>query len=109
MGQATKLVYFTSGWLLRFLRGSKDMRLGASVVRFVMPDELHERSVDTYLRLVAVGRLLVDARLVTVILASATLEQEHYCRALSNYAGSYNERHLDCERCTFSSAGIFAR
>lgn len=75
----TRLVYATTGIVMRMLEGSNDLR---EVTHLVL-DEVHERSIDSDFLLIVLKRLLETRRDLRVVLMSATVDAERF----SNYLG----------------------
>lgn len=84
VGPKTRLVYMTTGVLLRRL--SSDRALQS--VTHVFIDEVHERSADVDLLVVLLKRILSAGSKLKVILMSATLETEK----LKSYFGSIDRQ-----------------
>ncbi|RCI08563.1 hypothetical protein L249_4778 [Ophiocordyceps polyrhachis-furcata BCC 54312] len=75
----TRLVYATTGIVMRMLEGSNDLR---EVTHLVL-DEVHERSIDSDFLLIVLKRLLTQRKDLKVVLMSATVDAEHF----SGYLG----------------------
>ncbi|KAI5860812.1 P-loop containing nucleoside triphosphate hydrolase protein [Durotheca rogersii] len=75
----TRLVYATTGIVMRMLEGSNDLR---EITHLVL-DEVHERSIDSDFLLIVLKKLLVRRKDLKVILMSATVDAERF----SNYLG----------------------
>ncbi|KAH7324481.1 putative ATP dependent RNA helicase [Stachybotrys elegans] len=75
----TRLVYATTGIVMRMLEGSNDLR---EVTHLVL-DEVHERSIDSDFLLIVLKRLLTNRKDLKVVLMSATVDAERF----SNYLG----------------------
>lgn len=75
----TRLVYATTGIVMRMLEGSNDLR---EVTHLVL-DEVHERSIDSDFLLIVLKRLLVQRKDLKVVLMSATVDAERF----SSYLG----------------------
>lgn len=75
----TRLVYATTGIVMRMLEGSNELR---EITHLVL-DEVHERSIDSDFLLIVLKKLLVRRKDLKVILMSATVDAERF----SNYLG----------------------
>ncbi|RDA90510.1 hypothetical protein CP533_0837 [Ophiocordyceps camponoti-saundersi (nom. inval.)] len=75
----TRLVYATTGIVMRMLEGSNDLR---EVTHLVL-DEVHERTIDSDFLLIVLKRLLTQRKDLKVVLMSATVDAEHF----SSYLG----------------------
>lgn len=75
----TRLVYATTGIVMRMLEGSKDLQ---EVTHLVL-DEVHERSIDSDFLLIVLKRLMKQRHDIKVVLMSATVDAERF----SNYLG----------------------
>lgn len=75
----TRLVYATTGIVMRMLEGSKDLQ---EVTHLVL-DEVHERSIDSDFLLIVLKRLMKQRHDLKVVLMSATVDAERF----SNYLG----------------------
>ncbi|KAG6039358.1 hypothetical protein E4U41_002830 [Claviceps citrina] len=75
----TRLVFATTGIVMRMLEGSNDLR---EVTHLVL-DEVHERSIDSDFLLIVLKKLLVRRKDLKVVLMSATVDAERF----SNYFG----------------------
>ncbi|KAL2265029.1 hypothetical protein VTJ83DRAFT_7539 [Remersonia thermophila] len=75
----TRLVYATTGIVMRMLEGSNDL---ADITHLVL-DEVHERSIDSDFLLIVLKKLLVKRKDLKVVLMSATVDAERF----SNYLG----------------------
>ncbi|KAH6842284.1 P-loop containing nucleoside triphosphate hydrolase protein [Chaetomium sp. MPI-CAGE-AT-0009] len=73
----TRLVYATTGIVMRMLEGSNDL---ADITHLVL-DEVHERSIDSDFLLIVLKKLLVRRKDLKVVLMSATVDAERF----SNY------------------------
>lgn len=78
IGREAKLVYATSGILLRMLEGTS-----VNDVTHIVLDEVHERSIESDFLLIILKTLLQHRKDLKVILMSATLDAER----LSAYCG----------------------
>ncbi|KAG5986184.1 hypothetical protein E4U43_005622 [Claviceps pusilla] len=75
----TRLVFATTGIVMRMLEGSNDLR---EVTHLVL-DEVHERSIDSDFLLIVLKKLLIRRKDLKVVLMSATVDAERF----SNYLG----------------------
>ncbi|KAI0880682.1 P-loop containing nucleoside triphosphate hydrolase protein [Annulohypoxylon maeteangense] len=75
----TRLVYATTGIVMRMLEGSNELR---EITHLVL-DEVHERSIDSDFLLIVLKKLLLRRKDLKVILMSATVDAERF----SNYLG----------------------
>ncbi|KAJ0167273.1 putative helicase C15C4.05 [Colletotrichum tanaceti] len=75
----TRLVFATTGIVMRMLEGSNDLR---EVTHLVL-DEVHERSIDSDFLLIILKKLLLRRQDLKVVLMSATVDAERF----SNYLG----------------------
>ena len=75
----TRLVYATTGIVMRMLEGSDDLE---DITHLVL-DEVHERSIDSDFLLIVLRKLLKRRLDLKVILMSATVNAERF----SNYLG----------------------
>ncbi|KAG5983989.1 hypothetical protein E4U55_006501 [Claviceps digitariae] len=75
----TRLVFATTGIVMRMLEGSNDLR---EVTHLVL-DEVHERSIDSDFLLIVLKKLLIKRKDLKVVLMSATVDAERF----SNYLG----------------------
>ncbi|GAO15144.1 hypothetical protein UVI_02029580 [Ustilaginoidea virens] len=75
----TRLVFATTGIVMRMLEGSSDLR---EVTHLVL-DEVHERSIDSDFLLIVLKKLLTQRKELKVVLMSATVDAERF----SNYLG----------------------
>ncbi|KAK3291510.1 P-loop containing nucleoside triphosphate hydrolase protein [Chaetomium fimeti] len=73
----TRLVYATTGIVMRMLEGSNDL---ADITHLVL-DEVHERSIDSDFLLIVLKKLLLRRKDLKVVLMSATVDAERF----SNY------------------------
>lgn len=74
----TRLVYATTGIVMRMLEGSNDL---GEITHLVL-DEVHERSIDSDFLLIVLKRLLTQRRDLKVVLMSATVDAERFSRYL---------------------------
>lgn len=70
----TRLVFATTGIVMRMLEGSNDLR---EVTHLVL-DEVHERSIDSDFLLIVLKRLLTRRKDLKVVLMSATVDAERF-------------------------------
>ncbi|KFA74491.1 hypothetical protein S40288_08510 [Stachybotrys chartarum IBT 40288] len=70
----TRLIYATTGIVMRMLEGSNDLR---EVTHLVL-DEVHERSIDSDFLLIVLKRLLANRRDLKVVLMSATVDADRF-------------------------------
>ncbi|KAH7148958.1 P-loop containing nucleoside triphosphate hydrolase protein [Dactylonectria macrodidyma] len=75
----TRLVYATTGIVMRMLEGSNDLQ---EVTHLVL-DEVHERSIDSDFLLIVLKNLMKRRRDLKVVLMSATVDAERF----SSYLG----------------------
>ncbi|KAI3554166.1 helicase associated domain-containing protein [Colletotrichum abscissum] len=75
----TRLVFATTGIVMRMLEGSNDLR---EVTHLVL-DEVHERSIDSDFLLIILKKLMLRRKDLKVVLMSATVDAERF----SNYLG----------------------
>ncbi|KAI1408368.1 P-loop containing nucleoside triphosphate hydrolase protein [Hypoxylon sp. FL1857] len=75
----TRLVYATTGIVMRMLEGSNELR---EITHLVL-DEVHERSIDSDFLLIVLKKLLLKRKDLKVVLMSATVDAERF----SNYLG----------------------
>ncbi|PFH62978.1 hypothetical protein XA68_10729 [Ophiocordyceps unilateralis] len=75
----TRLVYATTGIVMRMLESSNDL---GEVTHLVL-DEVHERSIDSDFLLIVLKRLLTQRKDLKVVLMSATVDAERF----SSYLG----------------------
>ncbi|KAI1655436.1 P-loop containing nucleoside triphosphate hydrolase protein [Daldinia decipiens] len=75
----TRLVYATTGIVMRMLEGSNELR---EITHLVL-DEVHERSIDSDFLLIVLKKLLIRREDLKVVLMSATVDAERF----SNYLG----------------------
>lgn len=70
----TRLVYATTGIVMRMLEGSNDLR---EITHLVL-DEVHERSIDSDFLLIVLKKLLLRRKDLKVVLMSATVDAEKF-------------------------------
>ncbi len=75
----TRLVFATTGIVMRMLEGSNDLQ---DVTHLVL-DEVHERSIDSDFLLIVLKKLLLRRNDLKVVLMSATVDAERF----SSYLG----------------------
>ncbi|OIW29260.1 P-loop containing nucleoside triphosphate hydrolase protein [Coniochaeta ligniaria NRRL 30616] len=75
----TRLVYATTGIVMRMLEGSNDLK---DITHLVL-DEVHERSIDSDFLLIVLKKLLLRRKDLKVVLMSATVDADRF----SNYLG----------------------
>ena len=75
----TKLVYATTGIVMRMLEGSDDL---GDITHLVL-DEVHERSIDSDFLLIVLRKLLKRRPDLKVVLMSATVNAERFSEYLS--------------------------
>ncbi|KAL9028965.1 MAG: hypothetical protein Q9196_002740 [Gyalolechia fulgens] len=76
----TKLIYATTGIVMRMLESSDDLR---EITHLVL-DEVHERSIESDFLLIVLRKLLIRRPTLRVILMSATVDAAKF----SNYFGN---------------------
>ncbi len=74
----TRLVYATTGIVMRMLEGSNDLQ---EVTHLVL-DEVHERSIDSDFLLIVLKKLLLRRKDLKVVLMSATVDAERFSKYL---------------------------
>ncbi|KAL2162528.1 hypothetical protein VTH06DRAFT_7442 [Thermothelomyces fergusii] len=74
----TRLVYATTGILMRMLEGSNDLQ---DITHLVL-DEVHERSIDSDFLLIVLKKLLLRRKDLKVVLMSATVDAERFSKYL---------------------------
>ncbi|KAJ4417261.1 hypothetical protein N0V82_006294 [Gnomoniopsis sp. IMI 355080] len=75
----TRLIYATTGIVMRMLEGSNELR---EITHLVL-DEVHERSIESDFLLIVLKKLLMKRKDLKVVLMSATVDSERF----SNYFG----------------------
>lgn len=75
----TRLVYATTGIVMRMLEGSNEL----SGVTHLVLDEVHERTIDSDFLLIVLKRLMVHRKDLKVVLMSATVDADRF----SSYLG----------------------
>ncbi|KAK5629178.1 hypothetical protein RRF57_004893 [Xylaria bambusicola] len=79
IAKETRLIYATTGIVMRMLEGSNELR---EITHLVL-DEVHERTIDSDFLLIVLKKLLEKRKDLKVILMSATVDAERF----SNYLG----------------------
>ncbi|KAK3942928.1 ATP-dependent RNA helicase DHX29 [Diplogelasinospora grovesii] len=74
----TRLVYATTGIVMRMLEGSNDLK---EITHLVL-DEVHERSIDSDFLLIVLKKLLARRKDLKVVLMSATVDAERFSKYL---------------------------
>ncbi|EFX03995.1 ATP dependent RNA helicase [Grosmannia clavigera kw1407] len=74
----TRLVYATTGIVMRMLEGSNELR---EITHLVL-DEVHERSIDSDFLLIVLKKLLVRRQDLKVVLMSATVDADRFSQYL---------------------------
>jgi ATP-dependent RNA helicase DHX29 len=74
----TRLIYATTGIVMRMLEGSNDLR---EVTHLVL-DEVHERSIDSDFLLIVLKKLMVRRKNLKVVLMSATVDADRFSQYL---------------------------
>ncbi|KAF6786596.1 helicase associated domain-containing protein [Colletotrichum sojae] len=74
----TRLVYATTGIVMRMLEGSNDLR---EVTHLVL-DEVHERSIDSDFLLIILKKLMQRRKDMKVVLMSATVDADRFSKYL---------------------------
>lgn len=72
----TRLVYATTGIVMRMLEGSNELK---EITHLVL-DEVHERSIDSDFLLIVLKKLLVKRKDLKVVLMSATVDAERFSK-----------------------------
>ena len=78
VSRETRLVYATTGIVMRMLEGSNDLK---EITHLVL-DEVHERTIDSDFLLIVLKRLLTKRKDLKVILMSATVDAERFSKYL---------------------------
>ena len=76
----TRLVYATTGIVMRVLEGSNDLQ---EITHLVL-DEVHERSIDSDFLLIVLKKLLLKRKDLKVVLMSATVDANRFSSYLGN-------------------------
>jgi ATP-dependent RNA helicase DHX29 len=74
----TRLVYATTGIVMRMLEGSNDLK----EVTHIVLDEVHERTIDSDFLLIILRKLMVRRPDLKVVLMSATVDAERFSKYL---------------------------
>lgn len=74
----TRLVYATTGIVMRMLEGSNDLK----DITHIVLDEVHERTIDSDFLLIVLRKLLVKRPDLKVVLMSATVDAERFSKYL---------------------------
>ena len=74
----TRLVYATTGIVMRMLEGSNDLR----DITHIVLDEVHERTIDSDFLLIVLRKLMVRRPDLKVVLMSATVDAERFAKYL---------------------------
>ena len=74
----TRLVFATTGIVMRMLEGSNDLQ---EITHLVL-DEVHERSIDSDFLLIVLKKLLARRKDLKVVLMSATVDAERFSKYL---------------------------
>jgi ATP-dependent RNA helicase DHX29 len=74
----TRLVYATTGIVMRMLEGSNDLK---EITHLVL-DEVHERTIDSDFLLIVLKKLLTKRKDLKVVLMSATVDAERFSKYL---------------------------
>ncbi|GAB1319740.1 ATP-dependent RNA helicase DHX29 [Madurella fahalii] len=74
----TRLVYATTGIVMRMLEGSNDLQ---DITHLVL-DEVHERSIDSDFLLIVLKKLMARRKDLKVVLMSATVDAERFSKYL---------------------------
>lgn len=74
----TRLVFATTGIVMRMLEGSNDLR---EITHLVL-DEVHERSIDSDFLLIVLKKLLTRRKDLKVVLMSATVDADRFSKYL---------------------------
>lgn len=76
VSKETRLVYATTGIVMRMLEGSNELR---EITHLVL-DEVHERSIDSDFLLIVLKKLLTKRKDLKVVLMSATVDAERFSK-----------------------------
>ncbi|KAH8685702.1 ATP dependent RNA helicase-like protein [Tricladium varicosporioides] len=74
----TRLIYATTGIVMRMLEGSNDLR----DITHIVLDEVHERTIDSDFLLIVLKKLMVRRPDLKVVLMSATVDAERFSKYL---------------------------
>ena len=80
MTAQTRLVYATTGIVMRILEGSSDL---GGITHLIL-DEVHERTIDSDFLLIVLRKLMIKRPDLKVILMSATVNAEQFSRYLDD-------------------------
>lgn len=72
----TRLIYATTGIVMRMLEGSNELR---EITHLVL-DEVHERSIESDFLLIVLKKLLTKRKDLKVVLMSATVDSERFSK-----------------------------
>lgn len=78
MVKETRLVYATTGIVMRMLEGSNDLK---EITHLVL-DEVHERSIDSDFLLIVLKKLMERRKDLKVVLMSATVDADRFSKYL---------------------------
>lgn len=74
----TRLVYATTGIVMRMLEGSSDLK----DITHIILDEVHERTIDSDFLLIVLRKLMLKRPDLKVVLMSATVDADRFSRYL---------------------------
>jgi ATP-dependent RNA helicase DHX29 len=74
----TRLIYATTGIVMRMLEGSNDLR----DITHIVLDEVHERTIDSDFLLIVLRKLMLRRPELKVVLMSATVDAERFSKYL---------------------------
>lgn len=74
----TRLVYATTGIVMRMLEGSNDLK----DITHIVLDEVHERTIDSDFLLIVLRKLMVKRTDLKVVLMSATVDADRFSKYL---------------------------
>jgi ATP-dependent RNA helicase DHX29 len=74
----TRLVYATTGIVMRMLEGSNDLK----DITHIVLDEVHERTIDSDFLLIVLKKLMLRRPELKVVLMSATVDAERFSKYL---------------------------
>ena len=80
MTRETRIVYATTGIVMRMLEGSGDLE----EITHLIIDEVHERSIDSDFLLIVLRKLMLKRADLKVILMSATVDAQRFSKYLDN-------------------------
>lgn len=72
----TRLIYATTGIVMRMLEGSNELR----EITHLVIDEVHERSIESDFLLIVLKKLLTKRKDLKVVLMSATVDSERFSK-----------------------------